>query len=151
MASHNMNWPELATSSHYQTAVAVEEALRRGDTTEAAAGIQELIDALARSEKRALRSQLTCLMAHIIKWLAQPANRSKSWQASINQARREIEEIQEETPSLNRAVLEAMWDRCFQSAKEQAESEMDAETQVQALSWEEVFDKEYRIARNAKP
>lgn len=40
-----------------------------------------------------------------------------------------------------------MWDRCLQSAKEQAESEMDVESAVQALTWEEVFDKEYRIAR----
>src|SRR5687767_5815204 len=114
------DWQDLAASSHYQTAVAVADAIRQGDLPEAATGIQELIDALARAEKRALRSQLTRLMAHVIKWLTQPDMRSKSWQTSINQARLEIEEIQEETPSLNRAVIEAMWDRCLQSAKEQA-------------------------------
>jgi hypothetical protein len=139
------NWQDLATSSHYQTAVAVEDALKRGDTLEAAAGIQELIDALARSEKRALRSQLTRLMAHIIKWLAQPEKRSKSWRVSINQARREIAEIQEETPSLNRQVIEQMWDRCFAAALEQAESEMDAEAPAQPLSWKDVFEKNYKI------
>src|SRR5947209_1648292 len=95
-------WQELSCSSHYQTAVAVEEALKRGDTVDATAGIQELIDALARSEKRALRSQLTRLMAHVIKWKTQANKRSFSWRASINGARREIEDIQEETPSLNR-------------------------------------------------
>ena len=147
MASNNVNWQELATSSHYQTAVAVEEALRRGDASEAAAGIQELIDALARSEKRALRSQLIRLMAHIMKWLTQPDKRSRSWQASISQARLEIAEIQEETPSLNRAVIETMWARCLQAAKEQAESEMDVETRVQTLTWEDVFDKQYRVER----
>jgi hypothetical protein len=143
------NWEQLATSSHYQTAVAVEEALRRGDASEAAAGIQELIDALARSEKRALRSQLIRLMLHIIKWNAQPEGRSKSWRTSINQARREIAEIQEETPSLNRAVVEEMWERCFEAAQEQAEAEMDQESSLQTLTWEDVFETDYRASKKA--
>jgi hypothetical protein len=143
------NWEQLATSSHYQTAVAVEEAIRRGDAGEAAAGIQELIDALARSEKRALRSQLTRLMLHIIKWNAQPEGRSKSWRTSINQARREIAEIQEETPNLNRAVIEEMWQRCFEAAQEQAEAEMDQESTVVALTWKDVFETDYRVGKKA--
>jgi hypothetical protein len=143
------DWEQLASSSHYQTAVAVDEALRRGDAGEAAAGIQELIDALARSEKRALRSQLTRLMLHIIKWRAQPESRSKSWRTSINQARREIAEIQEEAPSLNRAVIEDMWERCFDAAREQAEAEMDRESSVEALTWEDVFDTDYRVDRKS--
>jgi hypothetical protein len=139
------NWEELATSSHYRTAVAVEDALKRGDTEQATAGIQELVDALARSEKRALRSQLTRLMAHVIKWLTQPGKRSKGWRASINNARLEIGEIQEETPSLTRAVLEQMWERCFDAALEQAESEMDQEANLQSLTWEQVFEDKYRL------
>src|SRR5438128_1626054 len=100
-----MDWQQLSTTSHYQTAVAVEEALKRGDTVEAAAGIQELIDALARSERRALRSQLKRLMAHVIKWKTQPKKRSPSWRATIHDARYEIGEIQEETPTLNKEVI----------------------------------------------
>jgi hypothetical protein len=111
--SVKQDWQQLAVASHYQTAVAVENALRRGDTIEAAAGIQELIDALARSEKRALRSQLTRLMVYIIKWKSQPKNRSRSWRASIGNARLEIAEIQEETPSLDRQVIQQLWGRCF--------------------------------------
>src|SRR5262245_40322522 len=108
MNKTSVDWQELAFSSHYQTAVAVDEALRRGDVASAQDGLEELIEALARSEKRALRSQLTRLMAHVIKWLTQPEKRSKSWQGTISQARREITEIQEETPGLNHAVIEAM-------------------------------------------
>jgi len=37
-----MNWQELSATSHYQTAVAVEQALQNGDVPEASAGIQEL-------------------------------------------------------------------------------------------------------------
>lgn len=142
-----MNWQDLSSSSHYKTAVAVQDALRRGDTGEATTGIQELIDALARSDKRALRSQLIRLMAHIIKWLSQPEGRSRSWRTSINDARREIEEIQEETPSLNRQAIEGMWERCFQAAKEQAETEMESEAAVPSLTWEDVFQRSYVVKK----
>jgi hypothetical protein len=140
-----MDWQQLAVSSHYQTAVAVEEALKRGDTVEATAGIQELIDALARSEKRALRSQLRRLMVHIIKWKTQPNKRSRSWRASISNARLEITEIQEETPSLNRQVIEQFWERCFKVAKNEAEAEMEEKAKVSKLTWTEVFEKDYEL------
>jgi hypothetical protein len=54
-----MNWKELAIESHYQTAVTIKQELVKGDVEEAKIGIEELIEALGRSEKRALRSQLT--------------------------------------------------------------------------------------------
>src|SRR6266480_3382791 len=107
-----MNWQLLAATSHYQTAVAVGQALEQGDTFQAKEGIQELIDALSRAEKRALRSQLMRLMAHIIKWKTQPEKRSRSWRQTIRNAREEIAESQEDTPSLTRDVIEAMWQKC---------------------------------------
>lgn len=140
-----MKWQELSTTSHYQTAVAVEEALDRGDIADAKAGIQELIDALARAERRALRSQLIRLMKHIIKWKTQPERRSRSWVTSINNARREIEDIQEETPSLNRAVIKTMWDRCFEAAKDEAWGEIDTKPSIERLSWAHVFDHDYEL------
>ena len=63
-----MTWQQLTASSHYRAAVAVREALARGETAHASQGLEELIDALSRSEKRALRSQLIRLMSHVIKW-----------------------------------------------------------------------------------
>ncbi|MCP4371207.1 MAG: DUF29 domain-containing protein, partial [Deltaproteobacteria bacterium] len=45
--------------------------LQNGNIHEATAGIQELIDALSRSEKRALKSHLIRLMMHIITWKSQ--------------------------------------------------------------------------------
>lgn len=140
-----MNWQELAATSHYQTAVAVEKALEHGDVSEAREGIQELIDALARSEKRALRSQLVRLMAHVIKWRSQPDKRSWSWRGSIDSARREIADIQEEAPSLNRAVIETLWQKCFAAAKKEAEAEMGQKAPVARLSWKEVFEKAYDL------
>jgi hypothetical protein len=134
------NWQNLACESHYQTAVGVEEALRRGDISEATAGIQELIDALSRSDKRALKSHLTRLMTHVLKWRCQPEKRSRRCRATIRNSRREIADLQEDTPSLSRAVIEAMWLDCLETAREEAEGEMNQEVAMDRLSWEEVFE-----------
>lgn len=139
------NWEELAATSHYQTAVAVEEALHRGELSEAASGIQELIDALSRSEKRALKSYLIVLMTHVIKWHSQPGRRSASWRATIQNSRSEILDIQEETPSLNRAAVEKIWSKCFVAARLNAESEMKLPTSLASLTWEDVFEAPYEL------
>lgn len=140
------DWQTLSTTSHYQTAVAVADALREGDIDEARVGIEELIDALARADRRALKSQLVRLMAHIIKWRTQPGRRSRSWTATIENARDEIADLQRETPSLSRAVFEETWDRCFQAAKREAEAECNQESPIDTLTWDEVFETDYRNA-----
>ena len=52
-------------------------------------------------------------------------------------------------PSLNRTVIEGMWDRCFDAAQEQAEAEMDQESTVESLTWEDVFETDYRVGKKA--
>lgn len=140
-----MNWQELASTSPYRTAVAVEEALQQGMVQEAATGIQELIEALSRSDKRALKSHLTRLMAHVIKWQTQPEKRSRGWRATIRSARRDIVGIQEDTPSLTRTVIEGMWQNCLEAAQEDAEGDMNQQAATPSLTWEEVFEKDYDI------
>lgn len=143
--STTRDWKDLAITSHYLTAVGVEQALEEGDYGDAKVGIEELIEALSRVDKRALRSQLVRLMMHIVKWRTQPDKRTRSWKTTIRHARREIREIQEQTPSLNRAVIELMWDKAFKDAIEDAEEEMDQKSRVTKLSWKEVFEKEYEL------
>jgi len=58
------DWQQIAVESHYLTAVGVKEALEAGDIHEALRGIDELIDAMRRSEQRAVRSQFVRLMTH---------------------------------------------------------------------------------------
>ncbi|MEK6409165.1 MAG: DUF29 domain-containing protein [Acidobacteriota bacterium] len=137
-----VNWARLSAESHYQVAVEIERALLQGDADEAEAGIKELIDALGRSEKRALKSQLIRLMAHIIKWKTQPDRRSYGWVATIYNAREEIADIQAETPSLTDDVIKKMWDGCLRAATREAEGEMNQESAVSPVSWQEVFDDE---------
>jgi len=138
-----MDWRELSATSHYQTAVEIEQELEKGNVQAATTGLKELIEALGRSEKRALKSHLTHLMAHIIKWKVQPERRSRSWAATIYNAREEIKDIQEETPSLTDKVIAEIWSKSFQAAKREAEADMNQDTAVTELSWEEVFEEEY--------
>lgn len=140
-----MNWQELSSTSYYKTALAVKDELQQGHLHEAMIGIEELIDALSRSEKRVLRSQLIRLMLHVIKWQAQPEKRSLSWVASINNAREEILDIQEETPSLTDKVIQTMWDKCLVIAKRDAQAQMNKATAIQQLTWQEVFVDEYEL------
>ena len=139
-----MDWQELSATSHYQTALEIEDELEKGNITEASAGLKELIEALGRSEKRALKSHLTRLMSHIIKWKTQPEKRSRSWVATIYNAREEIKDIQEETPGLTDDVIQDIWGKCFQAAKREAEADMNQDTWVNELSWEDVFEEEHK-------
>ncbi len=140
-----MTWKELSATSHYQAAVAIKDELQRGHTAEAMTGVEELIEALSRSEKRALKSQLIRLMLHVIKWEAQSDKRTLSWVASINDARDEIADIQEETPSLTAEVVSRLWDKCFTAAKRTAEGEIGKKTTITHLSWAEVFEDSYDL------
>ncbi|HEY7495996.1 MAG TPA: DUF29 domain-containing protein [Candidatus Tectomicrobia bacterium] len=140
-----IDWHTLATTSHYQTAVAVKQALQGGDEDSVMKGLEELIDALSRSDRRALESHLMRLMQHIIKWRVQPEHRSPSWAATIRTARRQITRLQRDTPSLNRRVIEAIWDDVLLDAVDEVESEMNQHVPPIALTWEEVFEAEYTL------
>ena len=140
-----MNWQELSATSHYKTALAISKELQQGHTAEADKGIKELINALSRSEKRALKSQLIRLMKHIVKWKTQPDYCSRSSVATIRNARVEIKDIQEETPSLNDDAIKQMWLDCLSLAIVEAEDEMRQETMITDLSWQDVFETSYSL------
>lgn len=140
-----MNWQTLSSTSHYKTAIAVKNEIATGNLPEAIIGIEELIQALSRSEKRALKSQLVRLMLHIIKWQSQAERRSLSWVAGIKDAREEIADIQEETPSLTNTVIEDLWDKAFIIANRDAQAEMGKKSTVTALSWQQVFEDDYDL------
>ena len=84
-------------------------------------------------------------MLHIVTWKSQPERRSLSWAASIADARDEIADIREETPSLNEAVILSLWDKALVMAKRDAEAEMGRAAAVAALTWAEVFEDSYTL------
>ncbi|MEO1792702.1 MAG: DUF29 domain-containing protein [Cyanobacteria bacterium J06629_19] len=60
----------------------------------------EEVEALAREDKKALRSYLEILLMHFLKCQFQPEKRSNSWDTSITRAQIEIEDIYMDSPSL---------------------------------------------------
>jgi len=139
------HWQELAQESHYHTAVAIRDVLQEGNMDDATTGLEELIDALSRSERRALESHLKRLMTHVIKWKVQPEYRSRSWRSTILSARQEIARLQRRMPSLNRRVIEADWDELVELARLEAEGETNLDISPLTLTWQEVFEDAYTL------
>lgn len=142
------NWEFLSATSPYQTAIAIQQLLQEGKSMEASEGLNVLIDSMGRSERRALKSQLVRLMSHVIKWKCQPEHRSASWAITIRDARTEIEDSQEEYPSLNEEYIQSIWDNCWSRAMKNAEDEMGKKCQLTSLSWTEVFEDEYTLVEH---
>jgi hypothetical protein len=142
-----VDWQELAAISHYHTAVAIRDALREGHVDTATTGLEELIEALLRSDDRAMKSHLIRLMQHIIKWKVQPERRSHSWIATIREQRRQIRDLQTEHPRLTDARLrEQFWDSCYQGGLNEAEQDMNRPIQdPPVLTWAEVFELPYTL------
>ncbi len=139
------NWIDLATNSHYRTAVAVREALQAGQFAEVATGLDELIEALHRAELRALEHQLIRLMQHIILWKTHPQKRSVAWRNTIHLARAAIADIREDTPSLTRQVIEEWWEDLVAQARRDAEALLDRDLPLQTLTWQVVFEHNYTL------
>jgi hypothetical protein len=139
------DWDNLAAASEYLTAIEIQKLLQEKKWMEADEGLGILIESMGKSKKLALKSQLIRLMSYVIKWKCKPQRRSPTWAVTILSTRNEIEDIQEEIPSLNRDYLEFVWEQCFHKAAKQAEVEIGKKCGLASLSWEEVFEREYSL------
>ena len=81
---------------------------------------------MGKSEKRALLSRFTVLLAHLLKWQFQPAKRSRSWKNTILTQRIDIHELLEESPSLRHDLAEKLG-TAYEKAKLSAEIETGIE------------------------
>ncbi|WP_020602908.1 DUF29 domain-containing protein [Spirosoma spitsbergense] len=139
------NWEELAAHSELLAAQEIKQSFDEGNLTDVEEGLVQLIETMARSEKRALQSQLIRLMMHVVKWHVQPDRRTRSWLLSVQNARFEIVKLQQYTPSLNKAYIESIWDESLTEAREEAEIETGVANAFLELTWEDVFDKKYLL------
>jgi hypothetical protein len=145
------DWGYLAASSHYVLAKEIKFSLQEGDMEDALEGLDQLIDSMSKIAIREMRSHLLIIMIHVLKWKYQPQKRSRSWFKSIRNARREIGEVQEETPSVTKEKIEFEWEKVFQNAILDASDEINLDKQEkrkynpEPLTWEEVFEKEYYL------
>jgi hypothetical protein len=101
-----------------QVALLAEGAFERLDV----ANLMEEIADMARSQKRAIRSDLVVLLTHLLKWQHQASQRSTGWAGSIVEHRRRIGDQIEDSPSLAGYPGEVL-ERCYRAAREQAAAE----------------------------
>jgi hypothetical protein len=84
----------------------------------------EEIEAIGRSERRSLESNLILVLTHLLKWQHQPEFRSGSWKGSIVEHRRRIRKALLESPSL-KPYLQEVFAECYLDAVEQASAETE--------------------------
>lgn len=84
----------------------------------------EEIESLGRNDKRALKSQLTRLLMHLLKqkFQSEKQKTSNSWINSITESSREIEYLVEDSPSLKNE-LEKIFPKSYEHAKKDAARE----------------------------
>jgi predicted DNA-binding ribbon-helix-helix protein len=80
------------------------------------------IEAMGKSQKRAIASYLRVLLLHLLKWQYQPEKRTGSWRSSIRNARLAIAERIEESPSLQ-SYPETVLPQCYRTARANAADE----------------------------
>jgi hypothetical protein len=106
--------------------------------------LAEEIEALARRDRREIRNRLVVLCAHLLKWEYQPQRRSNSWRGSIREARREIADLIEESPTLASYPAHKLAD-AYGRGREDAEAETGLLDLPEACPWpvEQVLDRAF--------
>ena len=104
----------------YAWAMENAELLRQGRLSEIdARHIAEELEDMGKSERHALASHLKILITHLLKWQFQAAFRGVSWQLSIDNARDEIGDLLDESPSL-RVMVPKLVAKRYPSARKRA-------------------------------
>jgi hypothetical protein len=84
-------------------------ALRAGDYSQVdMLAIAEELEHMGASERRALINRLAVLLMHLLKWQFQPGIRSRSWELTLIEQRREIQDLLEDNPSLKSQLAEKL-------------------------------------------
>lgn len=81
--------------------------------------LAEEVEDMANRDKRELRSRLTVLLLHLLKWEHQPSQRSGGWESTMRGQRDEMEDLLEQSPSLKR-LLPGSLPRSYRRAAERA-------------------------------
>ena len=108
----------------------------------------EEIEGLTRSDRRGLRSSLRILLMHLLKWRYQPERRVEghSWEDTIVEQRKQVQDYVTESPSLNREVAPLLRDN-YAHAKRRAsiQTELPLETFPEECPWtaEQVLDEDF--------
>ena len=86
--------------------------------------VAEEIGSLGRSDRHEIKSRLSVVLEHLLKWRFQPAMRSGRWRATLFEQRGRIADLIEESPSLARFPASAL-EREYERARLRASGETD--------------------------
>ena len=108
--------------------------------------LAEEIEELGRAQLREINSRYIVLIAHLLKWLCQPAGRGPSWRGTIREQRRKIAQLLRKSPG-TKPVRHAEFEDAYADALELAVDEtlLDIRTFPAAcpFSLEQVEDKDF--------
>jgi uncharacterized protein YaaW (UPF0174 family) len=68
--------------------------------------LSEFLTDMARRDKREVESRLAVLLAHVLKWVFQPGQRTGSWRATMEVQRHELELLLQSRVLYNHAEME---------------------------------------------
>jgi hypothetical protein len=111
--------------------------------------VAQEIEDMGKRDFREMKSRARQLILHLLKWVAQPYHRSRSWQQSIVEQRNELENIFEDSPSLRQQLDTELnsSSRIYSSAIREAtaETSLGREAFPGALPWtlEQLLDHGY--------
>jgi len=143
MATHT-DWEELIyTRAESDILREIQAAFARGDVMDGNAGLEELLDCMSGREDNQLESRLIVLMAHILKWKTQRPTRS--WANTIRTQRRRLARLRHHARRYTQErIVRDFWDDALAEAVEEATGEMGCPPAVETLTWDDVFEVEYR-------
>ena len=84
--------------------------------------LAEEIEDIGRSQRRAVKSALTIILIHLLKYRHQSERRTNSWRATIREHRRRVRNELADSPSL-RPYIERILADCYEDAREAAADE----------------------------
>ena len=92
--------------------------LRRVDVEHVA----EEIEDMGKSQRRGVKSALTVMLIHLLKYRFQPERRTNSWRATLREHRRRVRDDLADSPSLRPYVGQVL-DTCYLDARKAAADE----------------------------
>jgi hypothetical protein len=85
--------------------------------------LENLIDeikSISISQQKALKSNLTVILWHLLKYLQEPEKQTRSWELTLFEHRERIEEDLENSPSLKSFLTEDNLNKCYDKARKKA-------------------------------
>jgi len=80
----------------------------------------EEIKSMSISQQKALKSNLTVILWHLLKYLQEPEKQTRSWALTLFEQRERIEEDLENSPSLKSFLTEENLKKCYNKARKKA-------------------------------